>query len=390
MLEMLVYPVSAVMKFWHWLLAGVLHMPADSAWLASIVLLVFTVRGIILPFAWQTYKVSRKTFLMRPHLNRITEQYGTSTDPDDIAAEDAARKALNKEYNYNPLAACVPALIQMPVFLGLYRLLLWLAVPSAAAGRRLGVLSDAEIASFRSTTLFGVPLPAYVSMSEEQFEFLGTTLADVRSLALPLLIAAIVLTSSNLMISQMRNRTTLEWENAVTRKSYYFIYWMIPLAAAGLAIAGLTGLVPIALMMYWVLNNLFTTTQNLAFWFWAVKKYPAEDIHRESQRKAHAEAMEEQREKRERKRATRRKRVNMVIKPHRALHLHREIRGEKRARKDEKASKKAERKRLNKERGEARKELNRRRAEEKKRQKAGASASSVRTIEGSTRWEPTP
>ena len=32
-------------------------------------------------------------------------------------------KKVQDEHNYNPLAGCVPALIQFPVFIGLYRLL---------------------------------------------------------------------------------------------------------------------------------------------------------------------------------------------------------------------------------------------------------------------------
>lgn len=402
MLEMLVYPVSAVMKFWHWLLSGVFGADEVKAWIPSIILLVLTIRAIILPFAWQTFKTSRTTFLMRPHINAVTERYGQSTDPDDIRAEEEAKQRIQKEHGYNPLASCVPALIQIPMFLGLYRELLWMAVPSAASGHRIGVLTDAEVESFRSATFYDVPLPAYVSMTQEQFEFLGTTLDDVRSLALPLIIIAIVLTTTNMVISQLRSRSTLEWDNATNRRVYLVVYAFIPLAALGLAIAGLTGLVPIALLMYWVVNNLFTTTQTAVFWYLMVRRYPATELHRAHQREAHQRFKDAQHKKRARKRAIRRKRASALVKPHTAPRVHRELRNEKRAFKQERAAEKAEKKSLKKERGKARRVMQRKLAEERAAQRAAkrpgqkppeAEAGvepAPATVEGSSRWSPSP
>lgn len=363
MLEMLVYPVSAVMKFWHWVLEG-LSVPANAAWIASIVLFVFTVRGLILPFAWQTYKTTRTTFLMRPYLQDVEKQYGTSTDPKDLRAEEEARQQIHKDHGYNPLAACVPAMIQVPMFLGLYRVLLWMAVPDASEGRRIGMLSDAEIESFRTTTFFDVPLPAYVAMDPEQFDFLGTTLHDVRSLAIPLITTAIVLTSTNMVISQFRSRSTLEWNSAFARRIYSGMWWVIPLVAVMLALAGLTGLVPIALLMYWVLNNLFTTVQNAVLWWLSVRQMPSTERHHQFQEEVKAEALAQTRERKEQHRALRRKRISSITHPTTFADVRREIRDEKRSVKEQKASDKAAKKALNKERNEARKVMNKEKAAE--------------------------
>lgn len=395
MLEMLVYPVSAVMRFWHWLLVGAFGMDEVRAWVPCIVLLVLTIRGIILPFAWQTFKSTRKSFLMRPHLNAVEERYGKSVDPEDLRAEEDARKQIQKDHGYNPFASCVPAMIQIPMFLGLYRLLLWMAVPGAAGDRRIGVLTDAEVTSFRSATFHGVPLPAYVSMTDEQFDFLGTSLVDVRSLALPLIITAIVFTSTNMVVSQLRTRSTLEWDSTVTRRMYRFVYLVIPFVAVSLAMGGLTGLVPIALLMYWVVNNLFTATQTAVFWVMVVRKFPAEEVHREYQRDARATYLRENREVKARKRAARRKRASAVLRPHTALRVHRELRDAKRERKQAKQDEKAEKKLLSKQRKSARKELMRRQSEERAAARAAAKAAAAGiavapTLEGHTRWEPAP
>ncbi|UIZ92071.1 membrane protein insertase YidC [Corynebacterium sp. CNCTC7651] len=409
MLEMLVYPVSAVMKFWHWILADVLSVPAEHAWVTSIILFVFTVRGIILPFAWQTFKVTRLNFLMRPHLDEVTKQYGTSTDPADLRAEEDARKQIQKDHGYNPLASCVPAMIQIPTFLGLYRVLLWMAVPDAAEGRRIGVLTDAEIESFRSTTFLGVPLPAYLSMTEEQFEFLGTNFDEVGYLAIRLIIIAIVFTSMNMLIAQLRSRSWLEWGSPLARRIYYGMYWVIPIVAGSLLLAGLTGRVPIALLMYWVFNNLFTTTQNAAFWATIVRKLPATDLHRTAQREAKGEVDRQKREKRELARATRRKRMSALANPSSLSSVRRELQEERKERRAARAAEKAEKKALDKERNAARKVMNKERAEElaaeRKAKKAAkdaeakgepaeragktsATATGAASAGGSTLWKP--
>ena len=390
MLELLVYPVSAVMKFWHWLLTGAFSVESSKAWAASVFLLVLSVRSIILPFAWQTYKSTRTSFLMRPHMDKITELYGESTEVADLRAEEEARKQIQKEHGYNPFAACVPAMIQIPVFLGLYRLLLWMAVPDAAAGKRIGVLSDSEIASFRDSTFFDVPLAAYASMTQEQFAFLGTTEDEVIVLAAIMILLAIAFTSTNMLVTQIRNRFTLEWANTTSRRAYYFIYWVIPLVALSLLVAGLTGRVPVALLMYWVVNNLFTAVQNVCLWFFAVRTMPATPLHREAQAAAHAKVKQERKQVKEGRAALRRQRVSILTHPSEAGRITREIREEKRARKEKKAAEKADAKALKKERNLARKELNKLLAEEKaakkraKNTEPGAAASI--TIEGSTRW----
>lgn len=375
------YPVSAVMKFWHWVLAGVFSLPNDAGWIAAIILFVFTVRGLILPFAWQTYKTTRKAFLMRPHLQAVEEQYGTSINPDDLRAEEEAREQIHKDHGYNPLASCVPAMIQIPMFLGLYRVLYWMAVPTAAEGHRIGILSDDEVASFRATTFLGVPLPAYVSMSPEQFDFLGTTLHDVRSLALPLILTAIVLTSTNMVITQLRSRATLEWTSPMSLHVYQGMWWVIPLIALSLLFAGMTGLVPIALLMYWVLNNLFTTVQNAVMWWLSVRVMPSSELHHESQVQARAKVMDARRERKERKRAFRRKRLSALTNPTTFVAVQRELREEKRAARAQKSSEKAEKKTLKKQRNQARKEMNRAKAEEAKAKKEAEKAAQAEEAE---------
>ena len=366
MIDAFVYPVSAVMKFWHWLLAGVFGMESSNSWVASVVLLVVTIRIVIVPLQWYTYKTARVVVLMRPRLAEIEAQYADEITPESIQAHERAKKELHKEYNYNPLAGCLPALIQIPFFLGLYRLLLRMAVPSSSAGHSLGVLSPAEVESFRASTLLGVPLPAYVSMTPEQFAHLGTTLADVRALAIPMLLAAVCFTTLNLAISQIRSRSTLDWGSALAHRSYVFIWALVPVAGLGLAFAGLTGLVPIALLLYWVSGNFFTFIQTIVLWYLMVKLYPLADDHRAHISEKKSRELERRREVRGKKRSRRRRQLSALPNPSSYAQVRRDIRAEKAADKAAAEEAKAEKKRLNAQRREALREIRKRRIAERK------------------------
>ena len=366
MIDAFVYPVSAVMKFWHWLLAGVFGMESSNSWVASVVLLVVTIRIVIVPLQWYTYKTARVVVLMRPRLAEIEAQYADEITPESIQAHERAKKELHKEYNYNPLAGCLPALIQIPFFLGLYRLLLRMAVPSSSAGHSLGVLSPAEVESFRASTLLGVPLPAYVSMTPEQFAHLGTTLADVRALAIPMLLAAVCFTTLNLAISQIRSRSTLDWGSALAHRSYVFIWALVPVAGLGLAFAGLTGLVPIALLLYWVSGNFFTFIQTIVLWYLMVKLYPLADDHRAHILEKKSVELSHRREARDKKRSRRRRKLSAMSNPSTYAQVRAEIRAEKDADKAAAEEAKAEKKRANAQRREAMREIRRKRIAERK------------------------
>ncbi|AWB84882.1 membrane protein insertase YidC [Corynebacterium liangguodongii] len=367
MIELFVYPVSAVMKFWHWLLADVLSVESSHSWVASVVLLVVTVRGLIAPLQWYSYKTSRLLVLMRPHLAEIESRYGQGTTVEAVRGKEQATKELHERYQYNPFAGCMPVLIQLPFFLGLYRLLLWMAVPESSSGRALGVLAPAEVESFRASTFAGVPLPAYMSMNAEQFAHLGTTRGDVSGLAIPMLIAAAFFTTLNLVISQIRMRSTLEWGNPASQRVYCFVWCLVPIVPAGITLAGLTGLVPVALLLYWVSGNFWTIVQNITLWVLTVRAFPLEDHHREHMRQAKEAEMSKRRSRHEWKRSRRRRRAGALVKPWTIASVRRDLAAEKAAAGAARAEEKAEKKRIAAQRRAAVRESNQLRREEARR-----------------------
>ncbi|WP_342318630.1 membrane protein insertase YidC [Corynebacterium mayonis] len=359
MIQAFVYPVSAVMKMWHWLLETILHVPSSTAWVASVVLLVITVRALVSPLTWISYKTARLTVVMRPKLAALDEQYGKDITPEGVHLHEQETKRIHKEHRYNPFAGCLPALLQIPFFLGLYRLLLWMAVPERRGGHSLGVLSPADVAAFQEASFRGVPLPAYMAMSQEQFAHLGTTFSDVRALSIPMLASAVFFTTFNLVLSQLRTRSTLEWDNKSSRRVYEIIWVFVFFVPLMIALAGLSGRIPIALLIYWFVGNLWTLCQTVVLWQMLVRKLPLDDDTRALIATSRENMRCEVREQREKKRSRRRRKLSVVAHPSSLGQVRRELAAEKAAERQAAKDSKAEKSELARKRRAAKKEAQR-------------------------------
>jgi YidC/Oxa1 family membrane protein insertase len=83
-----------------------------------IFLLTIVVKLVLSPI---TYKQNRQSALMkvlRPELNEINEKY---KDPKDAMKKQQATMEIYRNAGVNPLAGCIPALLQIPIFYALFR-----------------------------------------------------------------------------------------------------------------------------------------------------------------------------------------------------------------------------------------------------------------------------
>ncbi|WIM73392.1 membrane protein insertase YidC [Corynebacterium suedekumii] len=239
MLDPFIYLVSGVLKLWHLLLNSVLGLDDSTAWVLALIGLVVTVRGLIAPFSWMQMRTARTSVIMRPELAALNAEYADRTDKESVAEHERRRKELSRRYNHRPAAGCVPMLIQIPVFIGLYRTVLQMARPSenleVAPDTRIGFLNAEEITAFLNAEIRGIPLPAYLSMPQEMLAQLGTTRDEVRGFILPIVILAVIFTTANLAGSIYRNLETLDWESSLARGTQKMLIGMtvlVPLPAA--------------------------------------------------------------------------------------------------------------------------------------------------------------
>ncbi len=82
----------------------------------AIVLLTIAVRLLLLPLTMQMLKSQRAMQTIQPKVKAIQELY-----KDDKARQSKELMALYSTEKVNPLASCLPLVIQLPIFIALYR-----------------------------------------------------------------------------------------------------------------------------------------------------------------------------------------------------------------------------------------------------------------------------
>jgi len=88
-------------------------------WGVAIILLTFGVKLLLYPLASASYRSMAKMKKVMPQMKRLQERHA-----DDRQKLSQEMMALYKKEGANPLGGCLPLLVQMPVFLALYWVLL--------------------------------------------------------------------------------------------------------------------------------------------------------------------------------------------------------------------------------------------------------------------------
>jgi YidC/Oxa1 family membrane protein insertase len=100
-----------------WLLQHIHSLLGNWGW--SIIVLTILIKGAFFPLSAASYKSMARMRAVSPKLQALKEQFG-----DDRQKMSQAMMELYKKEKINPLGGCLPILVQMPVFLALYWVLL--------------------------------------------------------------------------------------------------------------------------------------------------------------------------------------------------------------------------------------------------------------------------
>ncbi|MEM9587912.1 MAG: YidC/Oxa1 family insertase periplasmic-domain containing protein [Planctomycetota bacterium] len=102
------------------LLGWILHFLASivSNYAVAIVLLTVLVRSLMFPLSRKAAVNAQRMQELAPELKKIAEQH-----KDDMEARMKAQRELQQRVGFNPMAGCLPMFAQLPIFIGLYRLL---------------------------------------------------------------------------------------------------------------------------------------------------------------------------------------------------------------------------------------------------------------------------
>ena len=87
---------------------------------AGLIVLVLTllIKSVLFPITWKNYVSSAKMRVLKPDLQAINEKY---PDQDDAMQRQQETMKLYRDSGVNPLAGCIPQLIQMPLLYAMFR-----------------------------------------------------------------------------------------------------------------------------------------------------------------------------------------------------------------------------------------------------------------------------
>jgi len=133
--------VIAVPLFW---VLGLFHQWTGN-WGIAIILLTILIKLLFYPLSAASYRSMAKMRVIAPKLQRLKDQYG-----DDRQRLQQAMMDMYKTEKINPLGGCMPILVQIPVFIALY----WVLLASVELRHQPFMLWIKDLAA--PDTLFGV------------------------------------------------------------------------------------------------------------------------------------------------------------------------------------------------------------------------------------------
>ena len=101
---------DAILKFW--------HNDVGLSWGVSIIGLTFVIRLAILPLTFRQVRAMQALQRLQPEMKRIQERY-----KEDKQRQQLEMMKFYQEHGVNPLASCLPLVLQLPFFLSLFYLL---------------------------------------------------------------------------------------------------------------------------------------------------------------------------------------------------------------------------------------------------------------------------
>lgn len=108
------WPIS---KFLFWLMSEIHHYVGNWGW--SIILVTILIKIVFYWFSNKSYISMAKTRDLQPKIKALKDRYG-----DDKQAMSKAMMELYRKEKINPVGGCLPMIIQIPVFIALYYVLI--------------------------------------------------------------------------------------------------------------------------------------------------------------------------------------------------------------------------------------------------------------------------
>ncbi len=261
MIEPIYYAISWIMLRWHALWALVVPAKAVLAtnwqWILAIIFLVLTVRGLLFPVFVKQIKSQRAMQALAPQMKELQEKH--KGDRETLQRE---MMELYKREKANPLMGCLPLVVQIPIFFGLFHVLRHLKPTMPARLQTIYGWTATQFDSASHAKLFGAPISASFRSPAKDLVALdanGTTVKIVAAVLVAIMIVTTFMTSRQMILKTGWSEEPQQ--RMVQRLMLYGV--PVSLLVSGFAF-------PIGVVIYWVTTNLFSLGQQ----FWVLRKFP--------------------------------------------------------------------------------------------------------------------
>lgn len=228
-----------------WDIVG-LDPDAGVTWVLSIVGLVIVVRAALIPIFVRQIKNQRRMMEVAPQLKKIQDKYKGKKDQFSREAMSRETMELYKKTGTNPLSSCLPLLLQMPIFFGLFSVLNDAQHDKAG----VGVFTQELANSFANAEFLGAPLKA---------TFINAWNAGGPWQVIVIAVTMIILMTASQFITQLqivsKNMSPETKASPMFRQQRVLLY-LLPLVFAFSGVA-----FPLGVMFYWLVSNFWTMGQ---------------------------------------------------------------------------------------------------------------------------------
>ena len=235
--------VELVLVSFHTLFTAMgLQSTSGISWVLAVVGLVLVVRSALIPVFVRQIKSQRNMMLVQPELKKLQDKYKGKTDRDSRERMAREQMDLYKRTGSNPLSSCLPLLLQMPIFTGLFFVL------NDAGNNKSGVglLTQEMAISFSQAEIFGAKLSD---------TFFGSDLINVKIIAGIMIVA---MTASQFITQKqiMTKNQNPDVQNSQFMQTQKILLYVLPFV---FLISGVS--FPLGVMTYWLVSNFWTMGQ---------------------------------------------------------------------------------------------------------------------------------
>ena len=241
LMQPLYWVVSGLVVFFHRVFTPLFGADNGWTWALAIVSLTVVIRTLLIPLFVKQINSARNMQLLQPKTAELQKKYGH--DREKLGQETMK---LYQSEGVNPMASCLPLLLQMPIFLALFRVL-----EGASSGNVRGHFFKENphlVESLQHSEIFGG-----AGLADRMLPFFPFGSTQVVAIVLVILMVGVFWVTQ---VQLMRKNMPPESQVGQAAQMQKMMLYVFPVIYAMSAIV-----IPIGVLVYWLTSNVWTLAQ---------------------------------------------------------------------------------------------------------------------------------